>query len=189
MVVASASLEGDTWVVRLKTGGEARIGAGLVREVEFRDDTPPAPPAPAAPVNPPETRSSALSAEALATRPFAALIAQAATTHGVDAALVHAVIKTESNYNPRARSPKGAKGLMQLMPDTARTYGLRNPYDPAGNIDAGVRYLRTLLDRFELRLALAAYNAGPGAVERARGLPPWAETTAYVARVTSLLGH
>jgi len=189
MVVASASLEGDTWVVRLKSGGEARIGASLVREVEFRDDTPPAPPAPAAPVIRSETRPSAPSTEALATRPFAALIAQAAATHGVDAALVHAVIQAESNYNARARSPKGAKGLMQLMPDTARTYGLRNPYDPAGNIDAGVRYLRTLLDRFELRLALAAYNAGPGAVERARGLPPWAETTAYVARVTRLLGH
>lgn len=193
MVVASAARDGDVWLVQLKSGGQARIDARLVREVEYRDDGPDDPPAieavtrPAAAVAPPSPIP--LPRPDLSARPFAALIERAATVHGVDPALVHAVIQTESNYHPRARSPKGAKGLMQLMPDTARAYGLRNPYDPASNIDAGVRHLRTLLDRFELRLALAAYNAGAGAVERARGLPPFAETTAYVSRVLTLMGQ
>lgn len=193
MVVASAALDGDVWLVQLKSGGQARIDARLVREVEYRDDGPDDPPEieavprPAAAVTPPAPIP--LPRPDLSARPFAALIERAATVHGVDPALVHAVIQTESNYHPRARSPKGAKGLMQLMPDTARAYGLRNPYDPASNIDAGVRHLRTLLDRFELRLALAAYNAGAGAVERARGLPPFAETSAYVSRVLTLMGQ
>lgn len=192
MVVASAALEGDVWRVRLTSGGEARIRVSLVREVEYRNDLP-APttvvaPAPAHLVSlTPAERPSARAD--LSGRPFAAIIDRVASAHGVDPALVHAVIQTESNYQPRARSPKGAKGLMQLMPDTARAYGLRNPYDPASNIDAGVRHLRSLLDRFDLRLALAAYNAGAGAVERARGLPPFAETTAYVTRVLDLMGQ
>lgn len=192
MIVASASLDGDVWLVRLKSGGRARINAALVREVEHRDDRPVEPsavvrePVPATPTISPIPVGTAVRPN-LSARPFAALVERAATVHGVDPALVHAVIQTESNYQPRARSPKGAKGLMQLMPDTARTYGLRNPYDPASNIDAGVRHLRTLLDRFDLRLALAAYNAGAGAVERAQGIPPFEETTVYVTRVLALM--
>ena len=189
MIVASARRDGDVWLVRLKAGGEARINAALVREVEYRDDVPVES---SAPVPVPTPALAPVSAGSVvhphrSTRPFAALVDRAATAHGVDPALVHAVIQTESNYQPRARSPKGAKGLMQLMPDTARAYGLRNPYDPASNIDAGVRHLRSLLDRFDLRLALAAYNAGAGAVERARGVPPFAETSAYVTRVLALM--
>ena len=192
MVVASATLDGETWVVRLKSGGLARIEGRLVRSIEHRVDAPePSPDVIPAPTMV-DTRllsTASPSRQDLSSRPFAALIERAATVHGVDPVLVHAVIQAESNYQPRARSPKGAKGLMQLMPETARAYGLRNPYDPASNIDAGVRHLRRLLDRFDLRLAVAAYNAGAGAVERAQGLPPFAETTAYVSRVLSQMGQ
>jgi soluble lytic murein transglycosylase-like protein len=103
----------------------------------------------------------------------------------VDAALVHAVIKAESDYNVFARSRKGAQGLMQLMPDTARLHNVSNVHDPAENIEGGVRHLRLLLDRFsgDLALSLAAYNAGIKAVEQYRGVPPYAETQEYVRRV------
>jgi soluble lytic murein transglycosylase-like protein len=97
------------------------------------------------------------------------------------------MIQVESAYQPRARSPKGAMGLMQLMPKTARQYQASNPYDPRANIEAGTRYLRTLLDQFELPLALAAYNAGEAAVRRFGGIPPFPETQTYVARVLSLV--
>jgi hypothetical protein len=120
-------------------------------------------------------------------RPFAALVQAAARTHDVDADLVHAVIAAESSYAPDARSPKGALGLMQLMPATARQYAVKDPLDPAENVDAGVRHLKRLLDRFELSLALAAYNAGVGAVQRFGGVPPFAETRRYVQRVLQVL--
>lgn len=116
------------------------------------------------------------------------LIARAAARHGVDADLVHAVVKAESSYNPRCRSSAGAMGLMQLMPGTARALGVGDPWDPAQNLDGGVRYLRQQLDRFgEVDLALAAYNAGPGAVQRHHGVPPYRETQAYVKRVMQTL--
>src|SRR5204862_6369346 len=98
-----------------------------------------------------------------------------------------AVIQAESAYQPGARSSKGAMGLMQLMPETAIQYQAGNPYDPRANIEAGVKYLRSLLDQFELPLAIAAYNAGEGAVRRFGGIPPFPETQAYVAKVLSLL--
>ena len=102
--------------------------------------------------------------------------------------LVHAVIEQESNYEPRARSKKGAKGLMQLMPETARQYGVRNSYDPKTNLDAGVRHLKDLMSRLDLPIALAAYNAGEGTVKRYGGLPPFAETQTYVRTILSRLG-
>jgi soluble lytic murein transglycosylase-like protein len=111
-----------------------------------------------------------------------------AREQGVRADLVRAVIQVESAFNPRARSNKGAMGLMQLMPKTAKQYAAQNPYDPRSNIEAGTRYLRTLLDQFELPLAIAAYNAGEGAVRRFGGIPPFPETQAYVARVLALAG-
>jgi soluble lytic murein transglycosylase-like protein len=112
-----------------------------------------------------------------------------AARHALSPALVRAVIWVESGWNPRALSPKGAMGLMQLMPATAAEYGVLDPFDPAENIRAGVAYLRSLLDRFDgkTELALAAYNAGPGAVERyGRTIPPYHETRSYVRKIVSV---
>jgi soluble lytic murein transglycosylase-like protein len=105
--------------------------------------------------------------------------------YGVDPALVRAVVKVESDFNEAARSHKGAQGLMQLMPETARLHNVGNAYDPEENIDGGVRHLRLLLDlyRGDLPLTLAAYNAGIKAVEKHRGIPPYSETKEYVRRV------
>jgi soluble lytic murein transglycosylase-like protein len=113
------------------------------------------------------------------------LVRAAARTAGVDPALVAAVARTESNFDATAHSPAGATGMMQLMPATAQALGVENPYDPAQNVRGGARYLRELLDRFggDVRRAVAAYNAGPGAVERFGGVPPFAETQRYVERV------
>lgn len=113
------------------------------------------------------------------------LVKEAAERHHVDPALVRAVIETESNWNPRAHSRRGAGGLMQLIPTTAQRFGAYDVFDPQQNIDAGVKYLRTLLERYNgnLDLALAAYNAGEGAVDRAHGIPAFRETRNYVQRV------
>ncbi|HRJ42408.1 MAG: lytic transglycosylase domain-containing protein [Caldilineaceae bacterium] len=118
---------------------------------------------------------------------FDSLIDEAARRHGVDADLVKSVIKVESNFDPSAVSHAGAKGLMQLMDGTAAELGVRDSFDVAQNIDGGVAYLAQQLRRFQgdERLALAAYNAGPGAVQRHGGIPPFAETQAYVQRVLS----
>jgi soluble lytic murein transglycosylase-like protein len=117
-------------------------------------------------------------------------INDAAARHHVDPNLVRALVKVESNFNPHAVSSKGAMGLMQLMPATARLYDLRNPFDAAQNVEAGVRHLKGLLENFrgDVSLSLAAYNAGQGAVERSRGIPPYTETRNYVRRITSLMG-
>lgn len=116
-------------------------------------------------------------------------IEEAAARHHVDPNLVRALIKVESNFNPHAVSRKGAMGLMQLMPATARRYDVRNPFDAAQNVDAGVRHLKGLLENFggDVRLTLAAYNAGEGAVMRSRGIPPYTETRNYVKRITGLM--
>ncbi|PYT99962.1 MAG: hypothetical protein DMG38_09750 [Acidobacteria bacterium] len=113
------------------------------------------------------------------------LVREAADRHKMDPALVRAVIETESNWNPKAYSHKGAGGLMQLIPTTAQRYGAYDVFDPQQNIDAGVKYLRTLLERYHgnLDLALAAYNAGEGAVDRAGGVPSFRETRDYVQKV------
>ena len=115
------------------------------------------------------------------------LVREAAERHSVDPALVRAVIETESNWNAGAISRKGAVGLMQLIPTTAQRFGVNDLYSPQQNIDAGVRYLKTLLERYNgnLELALAAYNAGEGAVDRAHGIPRFRETRDYVQRVQS----
>jgi len=115
-------------------------------------------------------------------------IDEAASRHNVDPNLVRSVIKVESNFNPHAVSRKGAMGLMQLMPATARSLNVSNPFDPAQNVDAGVRHLKRLLENYggNVPLSLAAYNAGTGAVTRSAGVPRFAETQNYVRRITNL---
>lgn len=117
--------------------------------------------------------------------PFARLIGAQALQHGIDAALIRAVIKVESNFDPLARSQKGAVGLMQLLPQTARRYGVFDLYEPNENIRAGVRHLKLLMAKFrnDVRLSLAAYNAGAGAVTKHGGVPPFPETIEYIGRV------
>ncbi|MCU0668710.1 MAG: lytic transglycosylase domain-containing protein [Myxococcota bacterium] len=112
------------------------------------------------------------------------LIARIAARHGLPAAMVKAVVKAESNFQPHARSHKGAQGLMQLMPATAEDMGVDDPFEAEDNVQGGSRYLRAMYERFgDWEHALAAYNAGPGAVERFGGIPPYAETRQYVERV------
>jgi soluble lytic murein transglycosylase-like protein len=122
-------------------------------------------------------------------RMYDGLIAEHAESHGIRPDLVRAVVQVESAFNPYARSPKGAQGLMQLMPATAEQFGVKNAYNPEENVRAGVAYLRQLLDRYDNdeELALAAYNAGPGAVDRyGEKVPPYAETRHYVAQINQL---
>jgi Rod binding domain-containing protein len=121
---------------------------------------------------------------------FGRIIDRAAQETGLDSALIRSVIQTESNGDPKAVSPSGAKGLMQLVESTAQELCVQDPFDPDENIRAGSRYLKRMLDRFgDLKLALAAYNAGPGNVEKHSGIPPFEETRQYVERVTTRLGE
>jgi len=118
------------------------------------------------------------------------LVQKASRAHNVDPLLVDSVIRVESNYNPNAISPKGAQGLMQLMPPTARMLGVNDSFDPAENIEAGVKYLKYLQDLYkDDRLALAAYNAGPAAVDRFKQVPPYPETRKYVENVGKKYGE
>lgn len=125
-------------------------------------------------------------ADALRVRPFSSAIDRAASASGIDPVLLHAVVEAESAYRPGAVSPKGAQGLMQLMPATARRFGVRDAFDPTANAAGGARYLAELMRLFDgdVALALAAYNAGEGSVMRyGRRIPPYAETVGYVAKV------
>jgi hypothetical protein len=175
--VKSHRAEGEQVVLTLRGGGEITCEAGIIDRIA-PDEVPYPEPEPAvsepAPLEP---------------VPYAAMIDEVAVREGVDPRLVRAVIRVESAYQAGARSRKGAMGLMQLMPDTARRYAVVNPYDPGANIEAGVKHLKMLLGRFDgLTLAIAAYNAGEAAVERFRGIPPYPETQNYVRQVLKLLG-
>jgi soluble lytic murein transglycosylase-like protein len=130
-------------------------------------------------------------AAAAAGAPYASLIAAAAREHGLDPTLLTEVIRAESGFDPKAVSPAGAKGLMQLMDGTAAGLGVRDPFDPAQSIRGGSKYLAQLLRRYggDTRLALAAYNAGPGAVDRHGGVPPYQETQRYVAKIANAAGQ
>jgi soluble lytic murein transglycosylase-like protein len=167
-----------------------------IQELEQILAGPAAPAAGSEPAAEPFARVLARAAEAQApsATPGAAgydsLIRQAAARYGVDDRLIHAVIRAESDYDPRCVSRAGAKGLMQLMPENCEDYGVSDPFDPAQNIDGGVRQLRDLMSSFgRLDLALAAYNAGAGAVRRYGGIPPYRETQQYVSKILGWLGQ
>ena len=155
-------------------GGLIEVPADSILSVEPEDVFPARPPAPPPP-----------------TGPFGNLIRAAAEKHGVDEKLIEHVIAVESNFNPRATSRRQALGLMQLLPRTAARFSVADVFDPAQNIEAGTRYLKELLERYNgnLTLALAAYNAGPEMVERYRGVPPFAETRKYVRQITARLAQ
>lgn len=194
MSARSYTVDGDTATIVLRAGGEVTFPASIVDRVDpdevpfdspdAREDAP-VPLAQGKPAGPP---AEIVPDAVLAARPFADLISTVAASHKVDARLVHAVIEQESNYQARARSKKGARGLMQLMPATARQYGVSNSYDPKSNLEAGVRHLKDLLSRLELPLALAAYNAGEGTIRRYGGLPPFPETQSYVRNILRRVG-
>jgi hypothetical protein len=172
--------DGESVVLSLRTGGEIVCPRSLVTEI-LPDEVPYPEP------EPEPTAASGGGTSDMPQGPFRDLIAAAAERHGVSPRLLQAMIFVESNFERRARSSRGAMGLMQLMPTTARQYAVANPYDAKSNIDAGARHMRTLLDRFEVSLALAAYNAGEGAVRRFGGIPPYPETRDYVRRILRLV--
>ncbi len=188
--VRSHRVEGGQMVLELRGGGEMSVDASLITEVRADEVPYPEPAIEAAAAGQTAVAPTIVAPAKTLTvnRQFDHLIQKFAKEKGVDPTLVRAVIQVESAYQPRARSHKGALGLMQVMPATGRRYGIRNLYDPTANIRAGVTHLKTLLDRFPLSLALAAYNAGEGAVERFAGIPPFPETIDYVARVRALAG-
>ena len=195
MSVKSHSVVADMATLALRDGGEVTFPASLIERVD--PDEVPYPETTVAdaaevlqaPQNPAAVDLALVPEEVLKARPFADVISTVAAAHDLDARLVHAVIEQESNYQARARSKKGARGLMQLMPATARHYGVSNSYDPKSNIDAGVRHLKDLLSRLDLPVALAAYNAGEGTIQRYGGLPPYPETQAYVRNILRRLGR
>ena len=187
--VKGHTTDGDSVTLTLRTGGTVTCDKQLIDKI-VPDEVPHPDPIQqaAALVAVPgavQTRSTALRDTA-----YSDLISAAADTYGVDPSLVQALIQVESNYNPRSRSSKGAMGLMQLMPSVAREYNVRNAYDPASNIDAGVRKLKSLIETMkgDLSLALAAYNAGEAAVSKFGGIPPYRETRSYVTRILALSG-
>jgi soluble lytic murein transglycosylase-like protein len=166
MNVSSYELRGDKYRVQIE-GGWAEIAASNVVAIEPEEIFVAAPKLP------------------LTQAPFGELIRKAAEKYGVDVDLVFSVVAAESNFDPKAVSRRNARGLMQLLPETAKRLGVRDIYDPAQNIDGGTRYLRDLLRLYggDLALTLAAYNAGPGAVHRYGKIPPYSETIAYVRAI------
>ena len=175
--VKSHRADGSSVVLQLRTGGEMVCEASIV--TRFTPDEVPYPE--------PEVAAAPAPVQPVATvGPYSDIIDRVAAEQNVPAKLVRAVIQVESAYNVRARSPKGAMGLMQLMPATARQYAVADPYDPASNIEAGIKHLKSLLQRLPVAMALAAYNAGEAAVQRFNGIPPYPETRNYVSRILTL---
>jgi len=175
MKAASYSVEGET-VRIIDEKSEIAIPLSWVREIRTFADPEPTAPVP---------QMAAVDENLDNDFDYSDLVLSLSKKHQVDWKLVAAVMKAESNFNPRAVSPKGARGLMQLMPDTARLYRVTDPYDPVQNIDAGVRHLKMLMNRFpgKLDLVLAAYNSGEKTVDRFKGIPPFSETQSYVKKV------
>jgi hypothetical protein len=188
MSIESHRADGDTVVMQMRGGGEMTMDASLIASIEPDEvphpapapvakepDVPPPPAVPAVRIEPPPRLDR--------------IIDKVAKEQGVDASLVKAVIQVESGFEPRARSSAGAVGLMQVMPQTAKQYGVtgRRLYDPRSNVEAGIKHLKSLMDHLPLHLALAAYNAGEGAVQRFQGVPPYPETQKYVSTILALL--
>ena len=183
MSVRAIRSDGDELVLQLRSGGEIHCDKSLIVKVqpdefEYPEDVLQALPFARAILEP-----AAIPAQ------YRDLIAKSAARHGVDARVVSALIQVESAYHSRAVSPKGARGLMQLMPATGRQYGVLDLFDPKANVDAGIQHLKKLLTRYDLPLALAAYNAGEAAVDRFGGVPPFRETQNYVTRILRLLNR
>lgn len=187
--VQSHRVDGDSIILTMRGGGEVTCDKSLILKI-VPDEVPHAEPRAESAVAASQTPAGATTDPDVLTRtPYGEVIAAVSEAHGVDPLLVRALIQVESNYRPRARSHKGAMGLMQLMPATARAYKVGNPYDPKSNIAAGVKHLKGLIDRLgSTALALAAYNAGEGAVKKFNGVPPYRETRNYVAKILSLAG-
>jgi soluble lytic murein transglycosylase-like protein len=187
--------DGDSLVLALRGGGEVICETAAITRIAPDEAPYPEPPAveeetrpKAEPTNAAATTAADRGGAAARLQPaLEAFIDRVSAREGVDARLVRAVIEVESGYRPGALSPKGAMGLMQLMPATARQYAVADPYDPASNIEAGIKHLKSLLARFPQALALAAYNAGDAAVERFGGIPPYAETRNYVSRILQIV--
>lgn len=185
--VKSHRIDGESIVLTLRGGGEVTCDKSLIEKI-LPDEVPHPDPKAEGPAV--KDAAATVDPRVLSQTPYGEIISAMSEAHGVDPMLVRALIQVESNYRPRARSHKGAMGLMQLMPATAREHKVRNPYDPKANIAAGVKHLRGLIDRFDgaLDMALAAYNAGEGAVKKFGGIPPYRETRNYVSRILSLAG-
>jgi len=178
--VAGVAIEDSVAYLSLEGGGEIAVPAErLVEWQEIPAEVVAQAPSREAAVGPPGWRETA--------GPYADAIEDAARRHGLDPALLAAVAQVESAFDAGAISPKGARGLLQLMPDTARRFGVDDAFDAMQNIDGGARYLGWLLERYggSTELALAGYNAGEGAVDRFDGIPPYRETRTYVDRVMS----
>jgi len=186
--VKSHRIDGNSIILQLRGGGEVTCDRSLIEKI-VPDEVPYVEPEAEQPVGTHGVVTQrGLAPDLLRSTPYGEVIAAVSQAHGVDPMLVRAVIEVESNYRPKARSNKGAMGLMQLMPATARAYNVRNPYDPKANIAAGVKHLKSLIDRWGVELALAAYNAGEGAVRKFKGVPPYRETRNYVSKILSLAG-
>jgi hypothetical protein len=173
--------DGELLVLKLRSGGEVTCDRNVITrvepdEVEYPEEILDASPVVKASIQLPPVPVY-----------YRKLIDAAAAKHGIDPRLVQALIQVESGFESRAVSPKGARGLMQILPSTGRQYGALDLFDPQVNLDAGIRHLKSLLARFDLPMALAAYNAGEGAVARFGGIPPFRETRTYVTRILRLL--
>ena len=182
MSVRAIRSENNEIVLQLRGGGDVHCDQSLVVRVEPDEVEYPELVAEAVPVTG-EPDAPAIP------EAFRELVTATAAKHGVDVRVVNALIQVESAYRSRAVSPKGARGLMQVMPTTGRQYGALDLFDPKVNVDAGVRHLKKLLSRYDLPLALAAYNAGEAAVDRFGGIPPFRETQNYVTRILQILSR
>jgi transglycosylase-like protein with SLT domain len=171
------AVDDDKLVLTLRSGGEIVCDPSIIDRI-----VPDEVPYPEPEAEPP----TGFIAPDLSPVKYGEIIDRLSAEQGVSPKLVRALIQVESAYHERARSPKGAMGLMQLMPATAKQYSVADPYDPRSNIEAGIKHLRSLLERLPVALALAAYNAGEAAVERFNGIPPYRETQDYVSRILRL---